>query len=49
MVLTCLVFLLAIRDEMNSSTGRVLVVVVEASDLTPPKQNQGKEHLVNLF
>jgi hypothetical protein len=27
---------------MNSSTGRVFVVVVEASDLTTPKEKRGK-------
>jgi hypothetical protein len=39
---------LAIREEMNSSTGRVLVVVVEASDLSSTKQDQGN-HLVLTF
>ncbi len=31
----------AIREELNTSTGRVLVVVVEAADLSSPKQNEG--------
>ncbi len=41
----------AIREEMNSSTGRVFVVVVEASDLTTPKEKRGKKfhNLKNTF
>ena len=34
----------AIREELNASTGRVLVVVVEASDLSSPKQNEGIDY-----